>query len=156
MRSRILFFIISIIAASCVTVEVCDDDSDSRLVTKFMTMKDENPADSAVTDLSIYGIREGKSDSLISTSASTSSFEVPLNPHQDFSSYLLQIGDQFDTLVVTHHQEIYMISYTCGFGNLFTLENVENSNGMIKSYTIVEDMVDAANEEDEEHIWLYL
>lgn len=157
MRSRILLFIISIIAASCVTVEVCDDDSDSLLVTKFKTLKDENPADSAVTDLSIYGIREGKSDSLISTSAtSTSSFEVPLNPHQDFSSYLLQIGDQFDTLVVTHHQEIYMISYTCGFGNLFTLENVENSNGMIKSYTIVEDMVDAANEEDEEHIWLYL
>lgn len=156
MRSRILLFIISILATSCVTVELCDDDSDSLLVTKFKTLKDEIPADSAVTDLSIYGIREGGTNSLIFTSASTSSFEVPLNPNQDFSSYLLQIGDQFDTLVVTHHQEIYMISYTCGFGNLFTLENVENSNEMIKSYTIVKDMVDAANEEDEEHIWLYL
>lgn len=156
MKSRILICIITIFASSCVTVEVCDDNSDSLMVTKFMTLEDDIPADSTVTDLSVYGIREGKTDSLIFTSTSTSSFEVPLNPHQEISSYLLQIGDQTDTMVVTHHQEIYMISYTCGFGNLFTLENVENSNGMIKSYTIEKDMVDAANEVDEEHIWLYL
>jgi hypothetical protein len=137
-------------------VEICDEDSNSVLVTKFMTLKDDNPADSLVTDFRIYGIREGMNDSLLFQSVSTSGFQVPLNPHQDFSSYVLQIGDQFDTMVVTHHQEIYMISYTCGFGNLFTLDSVENSNAMIKSYTIVKDMVDAANEQNEEHIWLYL
>jgi hypothetical protein len=156
MKSRILLFIISILVSSCISVEICDEDSNSVLVTKFMTLKDDNPADSLVTDFRIYGIREGMNDSLLFQSVSTSGFQVPLNPHQDFSSYVLQIGDQFDTMVVTHHQEIYMISYTCGFGNLFTLDSVENSNAMIKSYTIVKDMVDAANEQNEEHIWLYL
>jgi len=156
MKSRILLFIISVLVSSCISVETCDEDSSSVLVTKFKTLKDEIPTDSVVSALTLYGIREGMPDSLLYNSFSTSRFEVPLNPHQDFSSYVLQIGDQFDTLKVTHHQEIYMISYTCGFGNLFTIENVENSNAMIKSYTIVKDMVDAANEENEEHIWLYL
>jgi len=156
MKSRILILIISVLVSSCISVEICDDDSDSLLVTKFKTLKDEIPSDSVVSALTLYGIREGKPDSLLYNLFSTSRFEVPLNPHQEFSRYVLQIGDQIDTLTLFHHQEIYMISYTCGFGTLFTLTSVENSNAMIKSYTIENDMVDAANEEDEEHIWLYL
>jgi hypothetical protein len=49
-----------------------------------------------------------------------------------------------------------MISYTCGFGNLFTLETFEYGSGIIKGDTILNGMVDAEYEDNEEHIWLYL
>ena len=65
MKSRILLFIISILVSSCISVEICDEDSNSVLVTKFKTLKDEIPSDSVVSDLTLYGIREGMPDSLL-------------------------------------------------------------------------------------------
>jgi hypothetical protein len=50
-----------------------------------------------------------------------------------------------------------MISYDCGFGNLFTLEdNPGISSGVIKSAEIKNEKVDAETKEDDVHIWLFL
>lgn len=156
MKYRILLLIVLVQAAGCFTVEVCDESNDSELVAKFKTRHDGVAADSMVASLSLYGIREGMSDSLLYDAKSLSRFEVPLDPHYDFSRFVLQINEQTDTLTVYHHHESYMISYTCGYGNLFTLENIGLGSGIIKSDTILNDMIDADNEDDEEHIWLYL
>ena len=158
MHSRILIFIISILITSCISVEICDDDNNSMMVAKFMTMKDEIPADSTVASLSLYGIREGQPDSLLyNNQLNTNNFEVPLDPHHDFSSFVLQINEQTDTLELMHTKELYMISYDCGFGNLFTLDdNIGISSGVIKSAEIKDDKVDAETEQDDEHIWLFL
>lgn len=156
MKSRILLFIISILITSCITVDNCDDSSESELVARFKTMKEGVPSDSTVTALTLFGVREGLADSLLYNGLSTSVFVVPLNPHHDFSRFILQIGEQSDTLLLYHHHELYLISYGCGFGNLFTLDDIGLSTGMIKCDTIINDMVDAEYEEDEEHIWLYL
>lgn len=156
MKSRILLYIISILMSSCITVDTCDDNSESELVARFKTMKEGVPSDSTVTALTLFGVREGLADSLLYDAKSVSGFEVPLDPHHDYSRYILQIGEQSDTLLLYHHHEIYLISYGCGFGNLFTLDDIELSTGIIKHDTIINDMVDAEYEEDEEHIWLYL
>ena len=157
MKSRILLFIIFYLATGCTTVEVCDENNDSELVARFKTRHEGAPADTTVSALTLYGIREGLSDSLLYDSISISGFVVPLDPHHDFSRFVLQINGQADTLVISYDQEVYMISYTCGFANLFTINgNIELSSGVIKSDTILNDMIDAEYEENEEHIWLYL
>ena len=157
MHSRILIFIISILITSCISVEICDDDNNSTLVAKFMTLKDELPADSTVASLSLYGIREGRPDSLLyNNQLATNTFEVPLDPHHDFTRFVLQINEQTDTLEIIHTQDLYMISYDCGFGNLFTIENIGISSGVIKSTEIKDDKVDAETKEDDVHIWLFL
>ncbi len=156
MHSRILLFILSILATSCISVEICDDDNNSVMVVKFMTMIDEVPADSTVASLSLYGIREGRPDSLLYNMDPTNEFEAALDPHHDFTRFVLQINEQTDTLDLMHTQELYMISYDCGFGNLFTIENIEISSGLIKSAEIKDEKVDAETEEDEVHIWLFL
>ena len=157
MKSRILLFIIFYLATGCITVEVCDENYDSELVARFKTRHEGAPADTTVSALTLYGIREGLSDSLLYDSISTSGFVVPLDPHHDFSSFVLQINGQADTLVISYDQEVYMISYTCGFANLFTInDNIELSSGVIKSDTILNDMIDAEYEENEEHVWFYL
>jgi len=154
MNSRILLFILFILATSCISVEICDDEYESVMVAKFMTLKDGTPADSTVSSLSLYGIREGQSDTLLYTA--TNVFEVPLDPHHDFTHFVLLLDEQSDTLELNHHQEIYMISYDCGFGNLFTIESIAYHSGMIKSHEIKNDLVDAKTEEDDVHIWLFL
>ena len=156
MRSRTLLFILLVLAASCVTVEVCDESYDSDLVAKFKTLHDGETVDSTLTAMTLYGIREGQSDSLLYDAASSSGFVVPLDPHHDFSSFVLQIDTLSDTLTVYHDFETYMESYTCGYANLFTLSNIEFGGGIIKSDTILNEMIDAEYEENEEHIWLYL
>jgi len=156
MRSRILLFILSILATSCISVEICDDDNNSVMVVKFMTLIDELPADSTVASLSLYGIREGRPDSLLYNQDPTNAFEAPLDPHHDFTRFVLQINEQTDTLELMHTQDLYMISYDCGFGNLFTIENVGISSGVIKSAEIKDDKVYAETQADDVHIWLFL
>lgn len=158
MLFRILLFIISILITSCISVEICDDDNNSTMVAKFMTLKEEIPVDSTVSSLTLYGIREGKPDSLLyNNQPSVNAFELPLDPHHDYSRFVLQVDTLTDTLELMHTQELYMISYDCGFGNLFTLEDpIGISSGLIKSTEIKDETVDALTEEDDVHIWLFL
>ena len=157
MLSRILLFILFILASSCASVEVCDEEYDSELVARFKTRHEGAPADTTVSFLTLYGIREGLSDSLLYDSIPASGFLVPLDPNYDFSSFVLQIDGQADTLVISYERETYMISYTCGFANLFTItDSIESSSGLIKSDSILNEMIDAEYENSEVHIWLYL
>ena len=156
MKFRILFLILSILAASCVTVEVCEEEYVSELSARFKTMKEGVAADTTVSALSLYGIREGKSDSLLYDSIPASGFLVPLDPHNDFSSFVLQMDTLWDTLHVHYAHEVYLISYGCGFASLFTLDQLETHTGLIKNDSIISPMIDAEYEENEEHIWLFL
>ncbi len=55
-----------LLITSCATQEVCDDDNQSYLVAKLKTTWEmDKTMDTIVADFSIYGIREGKADSLI-------------------------------------------------------------------------------------------
>lgn len=155
MKYRILLFFLFFLAVSCVTVEVCDESNESDLVVRFKTLQDGVAVDSTLESLTLYGIKEGENDTLYNL-LPTSGFLVPLDPHNDISRYSIQINGQSDTLTVTYNHESYMISYTCGFGNLFNLETISYGSGIIKGDTILNGMVDAEYEEDEEHIWLYL
>ena len=156
MNARILFLFICIFIAGCVSVEVCEEEYVSELVARFKTEKDGAPADTTVNALTLYGIREGLSDSLLYDAASVSGFTVPLDPQHDFSSFVMQIDTLRDTLQIYYAHEVYMISYSCGFGSLFTLDHLETVSGLILKDTIINDMIDAAYEDNEEHIWLYL
>lgn len=142
----------------CITVEVCEDSYDSELVARFKTLKENEPADTAVNALTLYGIREGLSDSLLYDSVPASGFMVPLDPHHDYSSFVIEINGETDTLTILHHNELYLISYTCGFANLFIINNIETSSdsSMIQDAVVENEMVDAKYETGEEHIWLYL
>ncbi len=156
MSSRILLLVLFLFAASCITVDICDESYDSELVAKFKTDHEGEAVDSTVSALTLYGIREGLSDSLLYDSASVSGFEVPLDPHRNLTRFVMQINDQTDTLTIYYQQEIYLISYTCGFADLFTLDHLESSSGIIAGDTIISPMIDAEYETNEVHIWLYL
>lgn len=156
MNFRILLILFSILVASCVSVDNCEEEYVSEMVARFKTIKEGAVADTTVNALTLYGIREGQSDSLLYDSIPASGFMVPLDPHNDFSSFALQIDTLRDTLIVHHQHEIYMISYACGFASLFNLDRLEVVSGLITKDSILNEMIDAEYENDEVHIWLYL
>ena len=156
MKIRILLLVLAINAASCVDVEVCDESYESELVVRFKSLTDGEAADTTVSAFTLFGIRDGKTDSLLYDADALAGFVVPLDPNNEFSSYVMLINEQTDTLVVSYDHESYMISYSCGFANIFTLKDVETVSGIITGDSILNVMVDAEYEEDEEHIWLYL
>lgn len=156
MKARLLIFCTIFLGMACSTQELCDDSSASELVTRLKSVKDNTVYDTLTPGVSLYGIRAGMSDSLIYDSITTSSIVAPLDPHHDFSTFVLMIGDKSDTLRITHRMESYLVSYTCGFANLFTLEEISYGGDIILGDTVIEEMIDAELEDDEEHLWIYL
>ncbi|MEN8229717.1 MAG: DUF6452 family protein, partial [Bacteroidota bacterium] len=141
----------------CTTQEICDDENQSELVGRFKTIESEVITDTLISGATIYGIREGRPDSLLNdtTIPSLSRIVLPLDPHHDFSRFVLSVNDQTDTLRINHTTEFYMISYTCGFAARFNIENYDCSNTMIDTIEIINSMVDTELEQDEEHMWIY-
>lgn len=140
---------------SCATQEVCDDDNSSYLVARFKTLVDETIQDTILNDMSIYGIRDGKEDSLIYNSISMSKAELPLDPNKDFSHFVMSNGISSDTLLLTHSSEVYLINYTCGFAARFKLADFSPSGKWMQKMELRNDNIDAELEQDEEHLWIY-
>ena len=155
MKIGLLPFFLLVLLVSCTTQEVCDEDTQSEMVVRFKTIESTIISDTIMSEVTIHGIREGQSDSLLYDSISGSRFVLPLDPNHEQSRFVLNMNEQNDTLVVTHRNQVYMVSYSCGFATLFNLENIDFYSLIIKDVEIIDPMVDAALEQNEEHIWIY-
>lgn len=144
-----------LLTTSCATQEICDDDNQSYLAAKFRTKEGGEERDTILGGLSIYGIRAGKSDSLLYDSISISEAQLPLDPNNDITSFVLSNAIQQDTLFLTHSSEIYLISYTCGFASRFSLEEYTASGNWLKEIILKDSEIDAILENDDEHLRIY-
>lgn len=159
MKYRQLLYLVVILAVSCNTLDICDDDGESVLVArfKFQEPDDELASDSIVTGFTLYGIREGKADSLLYDSSTTSRIVLPLDPHHNFSRFVMSINDLSDTLTIGHATGYYLMSYTCGYAALFTLDpdSIIHGGTLFRDFEIINAVIDAEQEQNEEHLWLY-
>lgn len=155
MKHVVLLLTLLLLLTSCANQEVCDDDDQSYMVARFKILEDGSVRDTIMSGMSIYGIREGKADSLLYDSISMSKAELPLDPNNDISRFVLSNGISIDTLFLTHSSEVYLINYTCGFASRFTLEQYTSARDWIKDLELRDGKIDAELETDEEHLWIY-
>ncbi len=157
MTIRLLLFSVLFAMVSCLTQEVCDDNSQSELVARFKTEVSESVSDTIISGVSIYGIREGKPDSLLYNSSETSRVLLPLDPHHTYSRFVMKIDEISDTLTLVHSSGFYLVSYTCGYGAIHTLnpDSIEHGRKLFYDIKIINAVIDAATQQDEEHLWLY-
>jgi len=156
MKAPLLFLSLSLLAISCTTLEPCEEDSISEVVASFKTESGGLVSDTTISALTVYGIREGQDIWLLYDSVAYSEILLPLDPHHDFSRFVFETGEQTDTLTLPHNSEIYLISYSCGFGNQFTLgRDIQYGAGMFVNDTIINPIVNTSLEEVDTHIWLY-
>ena len=155
MKYVVLLLTLLLLLTSCATEAICDDDNQSYMVARFKTLEDGLVSDSIVSGMTIYGIREGKADSLLYDSISMSRAELPLDPNNDISRFVLSNGISRDTVFLSHSSEVYLINYTCGFASRFTLEEYTSARDWIKDVELRDGKIDAELETDEEHLWIY-
>jgi len=155
MRIGLLIFSFLLLLYACTTQDVCDDDNQSKLVARFKTMESDVISDTILSGVTIYGIREGQTDSLLYDSSSTSEILLPLDPNHDLTRFVLSVNEYSDTLYFIHTTEFYLLSYTCGFAALFNLDSIRYSHQIIHDLEIINSVIDAELEENEEHLWIY-
>jgi len=157
MKTQLLYLVLILLLSSCTTTELCEEDSISELVAVFKTETGGELKDTFLADLHIYGIREGQATWFLYDSDSLSEILLPLDPHNDLSSFVFLAKGFSDTLTLVHSSEDYLISFSCGFGKLFTLpeDPAAYEGGMIKKDTVLNPVISTSLEEDETHIWLY-
>lgn len=146
---------LALIACSCTTQEICEEDSISRLVAAFKTETGGILHDTTISALKVYGIREGQPDWYLNDTVNSSGVLLPLDPHHSESRFVFETPGQTDTLILDHSSELYLISYACGFGHQFSLGDIRYNGGMIVKDTLLYPLISASLEEDETHIWLY-
>jgi len=157
MIHKILLFTFFVLLFSCVTNEICDDNPNSELIVRFKHTVDLSTVDTIISGVSLYGIREGKSDSLLYSSDSTSRVVLPLDPHHSYSRFVMSINEESDTLYIGHNTGFYLMSYTCGYAAIFTLDpdSILHGNKLFYDWEIRDGVIDAYSEQDDEHLWLY-
>jgi hypothetical protein len=157
MKSRLLLIAVLFTMVSCLTTEVCDDNSQSELVVRFKTEVSESVSDTLIAGVSIYGIREGRVDSLLYDSSELYRIVLPLDPHHSYSRFVMKINEISDTLTLVHNTGFYLISYTCGYGGIFTLDpdSIDHGHKLFYDIKLIDAVIDAATEQDDEHLWLY-
>ena len=155
MRKALYLTLLLVAGFSCSVQDVCDDDPQPELQARFKTMNGGATADTTLTGLYLYGIRAGKSDSLLLDSATTAAVALPLDPGNDFSRFVLSTEVQADTFTIFYQREFYLISYSCGFAVRYTVEKVDAGGSMILDTEINEATVDYENNQNEEHLWLF-
>ena len=145
------------VMASCLTQEVCDDNSQSELVARFKTVVSEIVSDTIISGVTIYGIREGRPDSLLYDSSESSRVVIPLDPNHNYSRFVMKIDEVTDTLTLVHNTGLYLVSYNCGYGAIFTLDpdSIVHGKKLFYDIEIKNAVIDAAMEQNEEHLWLY-
>ena len=155
MRIGLLVYTSFLLLSSCTTQDVCDEDNQPNLVARFKSIESDVISDTIVSGVTIYGIREGKTDSLLYDSYTTSMIRLPLDPNHDFTRFVLTVNERSDTLRFIHRTEYYLISYTCGFAALFNLDSVRYSHVIIRDMEIINSVIDTELEQNEEHLWIY-
>lgn len=155
MKPGFLAYIFLVLLISCVTQDICDEDNQSELVVRFKTGSLTSAADTIISGVTVYGIREGKSDSLLYDAASVSRILLPLDPAHGESRFVCRIDDRSDTIGISHDNEAYLISYTCGFAMMFNLRDIHHTTQVISHAEVIESQVDAELLKDEEHIWIF-
>jgi len=152
----LLYMLLLLLSISCSPAEPCEEDSISELLALFKTETDGEVIDTTIANLRIYGIREGQPTWFLYDSVSVSEIILPLDPHHEFSNFVFIANGFSDTLALSHSTEDYLISFSCGFGHLFTLDpSPVYQGGMIKKDSIINPVVTTSLEEDETHIWFY-
>jgi len=155
MKEMISVLVCFVFLVSCETQEICEANLTAEAIASFYTYKNGNLADTIISGTSLHGIRDNLPDSLLYDSAIVSKIHLPLNPGNNHSSFVIKIQNIVDTLEIYHSSYIYLVSYTCGFSNNFTLNYINHTKNNIKSIELLNGSVNVEETDIKEHIRIY-
>ncbi len=137
---------------SCGDDQVCEDVTANDLRIGFYETGEGGQAWTVIDSL-----REGSPDrpdeDIFEKIYSVSSLELPLNPSEDTSRFLLDFFTHTDTMTVSYRREKQLISVECGFTMFFEITGVSHTSNRITSISIP---VDYVTNNLDEHFKVYI
>ncbi len=117
---------------SCADDEVCEEVTANELRIGFY-VEDQGTELRAIFDsLTVFALE--RPDSLIyNKQNNVSVIELPLNPHNNESAFVLDFYLIRDTLRLTYIREEHLTSVECGFAMFFSITDVQYSTNLILS-----------------------
>ena len=155
MKKRVIIVSVCLLIFSCATQEVCEEGLKAEVIVTLKTSVNEVMLDTIVSGVDVYGIRTGKADSLLYDSAKVAKLLLPLDPNNDSSAFVIGVDSISDTITFYHSSTVYMISYTCGFANDFTLTGITFTANNLKDIELINDDVFSEDSDTEEHCRFY-
>ncbi len=130
---------------SCTDDEVCEEATANELRIGFYVADQETETRAIFDSLTVFALE--RPDSLIyNKQNNVSVIELPLNPHNNESVFLLDFYYVTDTIRLTYTREEHLISVECGFAMFFNITDAQYSTNLIlslvKSNTYVTNTLD--------------
>ena len=135
---------IIILISSCEKDDICIDPITPQLVIRFYD--DVNPTEYK-SRTSLYVWAEGMDS--IYVNVSTDSLALPLNPADDFTTYLLSSDNIVDEITINYLREEVFVSRSCGFKYNF---NDLNLTDVTNNWIINTEITNLTVENETEHI----
>ena len=120
--------------SSCTDDEVCEEVTANELRIGFYIEDQETETRAILDSLTVFALE--RPDSLIyNRQNNVSVIELPLNPHSDHSTFVLDFNFITDTIRLSYTREEHFISVECGFTMFFEINEVEYTTNLIRSLT---------------------
>ncbi|MDR4987408.1 MAG: DUF6452 family protein [Bacteroidales bacterium] len=116
---------------ACTDDEVCEEVTANELRIGFYLFGEESDTRIFLDDLTVFAL-ERPGQLIYDRQENVAVIELPLNPAEDHSAFVLMFDQKTDTLRLTYKREEHMISVECGFTLFFDITGVEYTTSHIQ------------------------
>lgn len=122
----------TLLITACTDDEVCEEVTANDLRIGFYISGQETETRAAFDSLTVMAIENP--DSLIyNKQNNVSVIELPLNPHSNQCSFVIDFYFNSDTIHITYTREEHLISVECGFTMFFNINEIQHTTNLIES-----------------------
>ena len=147
-----LLMLTALLLSACQDDEVCEEVTANPLRIAFYLAGQEEETRVPLDSLTIYAIGR-PSDRIYDRESNVSLIEVPLNPNENTSGFVLAFEHTNDTIILDYSHDVHLISVECGFTMFYDITDVVYTTNQLTSLAIANNRV--TNTFDE-HIQVFI
>lgn len=128
----LLALLVIMLFTACTDDEVCEEVTANDLRIGFYVSGQETETRAVFDSLTVFAVE--KPESLIyNKQNNVSVIELPLNPHSNQCTFVIDFQFITDTIHLTYTREEHLISVECGFTLFFNIGEVQYTSNFIES-----------------------
>ncbi len=147
-----LLMLATLFFSACQDDEVCEEVTANPLRIAFYLSGQEDETRAPVDSLTVYATGR-PDDRIYDRESGVSLIEVPLNPNDNTSEFVLSFEHTNDTITLDYRHDVHLISVECGFTMFYDITDVRYSANQLVSLSITNNRV--TNTFDE-HIQVFI
>ncbi len=130
----------ALLLSGCQEDEVCEEITANPLRIAFYLAGQDEEIRAPVDSLTVYAIGRPE-DRIYDRESAVSLIEVPLNPGENTSGFVLAFEHTNDTIMLDYRRDVHLISVECGFTMFFDITEVSYSTNKLTSLVIANERV---------------